>query len=130
MATHRTYLTILFVLHLLVNLTHGYSHTITQVELTTFQTTYVALIIFALPAYALFLLFRGRVKQGAALFALSMIAGFLFGYGFHFIFDTPDLHSNVVGPGAGGFFHSALWLAVIQFTSFFYSIYVWQTQSQ
>ena len=99
----------------------------TNVEPTLFQTVYIILVIFLLPAYGLFLIFRERLKKGAAVFAFSMLAGFLFGYGFHFIFDTPDLYSNVSGHGSHGFFHSAVLLAVIQFSGFFYSFYVWRS---
>ena len=126
---YRYYFTVIFGLHFLINLYHGYSHGITNVNLTLFQTVYVGLVIFLFPAYGLFLIFREKLKKGAAVFAFSMLAGFSFGYGFHFIFDTPDLYLNVSGHGAHGFFHSAVLLAVIQFSGFFYGFCVWRSQS-
>ncbi len=125
---YRYYFTVIFGLHLLINFYHGYSHGMTNVNLTLFQTVYVGLVIFLLPAYGLFLIFREKLKKGAAVFAFSMLAGFSFGYGFHFIFDTPDLYLNVSGHGAHGFFHSAVLLAVIQFSGFFYGFCVWRSQ--
>ena len=126
---YRYYFTVILGLHFLINLYHGYSHGITNVNLTLFQTVYVGLVIFLFPAYGLFLIFREKLKKGAAVFAFSMLAGFSFGYGFHFIFDTPDLYLNVSGHGAHGFFHSAVLLAVIQFSGFFYDFCVWRSQS-
>ena len=49
-----------------------------------------------------------------------MVASFAFGYLLHFVIDTPDLHSNVVG--AGVFFHSALSLALIELVGFAYGL--------
>ena len=53
-----------------------------------------------------------------------MLASFAFGYLFHFVVDTADLHSNVVGEHSGLFFHSALSLALIEFAGFVYGLSV------
>ncbi|WP_428115234.1 hypothetical protein [Candidatus Poriferisodalis sp.] len=71
-----------------------------------------------MPLAAVWLAFRRSVRLGAALFAASMYASFVFGYLLHFVIDSPDLHSNVVGDGAGVFFHTALSLALIEFVGF------------
>ena len=51
-----------------------------------------------------------------------MYASFVFGYLLHFVIDSPDLHSNVVGDGAGVFFHTALNLALIEFVGFAFGL--------
>ena len=61
---------------------------------------------------------RGSLRLGAALLAASMVASFAFGYLLHFVFDTPDLHTNVVGDHSGIFFHSALNLAMVELVGF------------
>ena len=53
---------------------------------------------------------------------LAVVASFAFGYLLHFVIDTPDLHSNVVGEHAGVFFHSALSLALIELVGFAYGL--------
>ena len=62
------------------------------------------------------------VRFGAGLFAASMTAAFLFGYLLHFVIDSPDLHSNVVGDHESVFFHSALSLALIELVGFAYGL--------
>jgi len=61
----------------------------------------------------------------AGLFSLSMFAAFLFGYSFHFVIDSPDSYSNVVGEYASVFFHSALNLAILEFVGFVFGAYIW-----
>ena len=51
-----------------------------------------------------------------------MAAAFLFGYLAHFVIDSLDLHSNVVGEHADFFFHSALSLAIIEFAGFAFGV--------
>jgi len=68
------------------------------------------------------LAFRRSLRLGAALFAASMYASFVFGYLLHFVIDSPDLHSNVTGDRAGVFFHTALNLAIIEFVGFAFGL--------
>ena len=105
-------------LHLGVGLTHTYSHAAADVPIPVVQQVYIVVVVTLLPLAAVWLAFRRSVRLGAALFAASMYGSFVFGYLLHFVLDTPDLHSNVVGDGAGVFFHTALSLALIEFVGF------------
>ncbi len=105
-------------LHLGIGLTHTYGHAAADVPIPAAQLAYIVVVVTLLPLTAVWLAFRRSVRLGAALFAASMYASFVFGYLLHFVLDTPDLHSNVVGDGAGVFFHTALSLALIEFVGF------------
>ena len=105
-------------LHLGVGLTHTYSHAAADVPIPAAQLAYIVVVVTLMPLVAVWLAFRRSLRLGAALFAASMYASFVFGYLLHFVLDTPDLHSNVTGDGAGVFFHTALSLALIQFVGF------------
>ena len=106
------------VLHLGVGLTHTYGHAAADVPIPAVQQAYIVIVVTLMPLAAVWLAFRRSVRLGAALFAASMYAAFVFGYLLHFVIDTPDLHSNVVGDSAGVFFHTALSLALIEFVGF------------
>ena len=105
-------------LHLGVGLTHTYGHAAADVPIPAAQQAYIGVVVTLLPLAAVWLAFRRSVRLGAALFAASMYASFVFGYLLHFVIDSPDLHSNVVGDSAGVFFHTALSLALIEFVGF------------
>ena len=112
-------------LHLVSQLTHAYSHIAADVPIPAIHQAYIVIVVTLMPLVAVYLSFRGRVRLGAALFAASMCAAFAFGYLLHFVIDTPDLHSNVVGDSAGVFFHSALGLALIEFVGFAVGLVSW-----
>ena len=109
-------------LHLGVGLTHAYSHATADVPIPAVQQVYIAVVVTLLPLAAVWLAFRRSLRLGAVLFAASMYASFVFGYLLHFVIDSPDLHSNVVGDSAGVFFHTALNLALIEFVGFAFGL--------
>ena len=59
-----------------------------------------------------------------------MVAAFIFGYLLHFVIDSPDLHSNVIGEHKSVFFNSALNLALIEFVGFVFGAYVFARWSR
>lgn len=103
-------------LHLVAQIAHGYSHNAANVDLTLSQLVFVVLVITILPWLAVVVAWKRNVTSGASLFALSMAASFLFGYIGHFVLDSPDLYSNVFGQYSGTFFHTALVLALLEFS--------------
>ena len=109
-------------LHLGVGLTHTYSHMAADVPIPAAQQVYIAIVVTLLPLAAVWLALRRSLRLGAALFAASMYASFVFGYLLHFVIDSPDLHSNVTGDSAGVFFHTALNLALIEFVGFAFGL--------
>ncbi len=114
----RVTLAVLALVHLVVQLTHGWSHIETDVSLSAMQQVFIYVVATFMPLAAVYVALRKDVRLGAGLFAVSMAAAFLFGYLAHFVIDSPDLHSNVVGDYADVFFHSALSLAIIEFAGF------------
>lgn len=115
-------LAVLALLHLVVQLTHGWSHIEADVSNSAMQQVFIYVVATFMPLAAVFVALRKSVQLGAALFAVSMAAAFLFGYLLHFVIDSPDLHSNVVGEHQDTFFHSALSLAIIEFVGFAFGL--------
>ena len=111
-------LLVLALVHLVAQLTHGYSHLAADVGLSAMQQVFIYVVATFMPLAAVYVALRKDVRLGAGLFAVSMAAAFFFGYLAHFFIESPDLHSNVVGDYAALFFHSALSLAIIEFVGF------------
>ncbi|MDE0653251.1 MAG: hypothetical protein OXI26_06335 [bacterium] len=110
--------------HLAAQLAHGSSHLAADVPITAAQLAYVIVVVTVLPLLAVAVAFWKDQRSGARLFAAAMAASFVFGYLFHFVLDTADLHSNVVGEHSDQFFHSALSLALIEFAGLVYGLAV------
>ena len=113
--SERLALLLIALAHLAAQVTHGSSHIAAEVPITAAQFAFIIAVVTLLPLLAVAVAFQRDVRSGAELFAASMLASFAFGYLFHFVVDTADLHSNVVGEHSGLFFHSALSLALIEF---------------
>ncbi|WP_423917840.1 hypothetical protein [Candidatus Poriferisodalis sp.] len=109
-------------LHLGVGLTHTYSHAAADVPIPAVHQVYIVIVVTLMPLAAVWLAFRRSLRLGVALFAASMYASFVFGYLMHFVLDSPDLHSNIVGDSAGVFFHTALSLALVEFVGFAFGL--------
>lgn len=116
--------------HLVVQVAHGYSHIVAGVQNTPLQLIFVLLVVTIAPLVAVYIAWKGNIRKGAGLFALSMVAAFLFGYFLHFVIDSPDSHSNVIGEHKNLFFHSALNLALFEFVGFVFGAYVFTRSSR
>jgi hypothetical protein len=112
-------------LHVTVQVTHGYSHVVEGIQNTPLQLVFILPVITIAPLFAVYIAWEINLRKGAALFALSMLAAFLFGYSLHFVIDSPDFHSNVIGEYASVFFYSALNLAILEFVGFVFGAYIW-----
>ena len=110
------------VVHLAVQASHAYSHILADVPNTALQQGFILVVVTFGPLAAALIALRRNLRLGAGLFAASMVASFAFGYLLHFVMDTPDLYSNVVGEHAGIFFHSAVSLALIELVGFVYGL--------
>ena len=110
------------VVHLAVQATHAYGHSVAEVPNTALQQAFIVVVVTLGPLVAVLVAWRRTLRLGAGLFAASMVAAFLFGYLLHFVIDSPDLHSNVAGDHEAVFFHSALSLALIEFVGFAYGL--------
>ncbi len=108
------------VVHLAAQAAHVYGHWVADVPITASQLVFSLVVVTLGPLAAWPVAWRWSPRLGGGLFAASMVAAFGFGCLLHFVIDSPDLHSNVVGEDAGVFFHSALHLAIIEFAGFGY----------
>jgi len=90
--------TITVLAHLGVSIVHGYAHSQLGVGLTTWQNSYVLLVITVAPLVALALVWTGRVRIGFILLALAMVGSFIFGGYYHYIAISPD-HVSHLPPG-------------------------------
>jgi hypothetical protein len=76
-------------LHLLVNIAHGAAHTNLHIEMNTWQSVYILLVILVLPLVAAVLLWR-RSRLGLPLLLASMLGSLIFGAYYHFIAAGAD----------------------------------------
>jgi len=117
-------------LHLIVQVTHGYSHSVAGVENTSLQLVFILIVVTVAPLAAAYISWTGNIRTGAGLLAVSMVVAFFFGYFFHFVIKSPDLHSNITGEHAGIFFHSALILAIVEFGGFVIGTFIFALGSR
>jgi hypothetical protein len=94
--------------HAAVTAIHGAAHARLQVELTTWEKTFVAVVIVAAPLAALAIWKAGRRASGGALLAVAMSASLIFGVWNHFLI----LGADHVGHLPGG-----AWRPIFQVTA-------------
>lgn len=127
----RPFVALAFVLvHVVISTIHGRAHQGAMVMLTTFGYLYVAVVITLAPLVAAALLFTRKKRMGALLFALSMLGSFLFGFWYHFLSETSDNVTRVVGPWHSVFFWTAIALAVIELAAALVGFRLFQTASK
>jgi hypothetical protein len=78
------------VIHFAINVAHGIAHTHLAIGLNLFQNVFVAVVIVVAPLYAAYLIWKGNMRTGGALMALSMAGALAFGVYYHFILPGPD----------------------------------------
>jgi hypothetical protein len=98
--------------HLVLALAHGLPHEVAPVPLATWQTAFVAVVVFAGPPVGLWFAWRGYGLLGGGLLAATGAASFLFGTYFHFVSDTADNVARVDGAWGGPFLVTAVLLSV------------------
>lgn len=98
---------ILVALHFILSTVHGAAHLDLHIDLNTWQTVYVLVVITALPLVSGFLLWR-RARSGFLLLLFSMLGSLFFGGYYHFIAAGAD---NVSSLGSHG------WSAPFQLTA-------------
>jgi hypothetical protein len=94
----RTWVTIVVVAHLIVNVLHGQAHTSLSVGLNTWQNVYVIAVILLAPLLALALCFTRLIRAGLWLLFGSMLGSLIFGLCYHYLIISPD-HVAHLPPG-------------------------------
>jgi hypothetical protein len=85
--------------HLIVNLLHGRAHTDLAVELSAWQSIFVAVVIVVMPLVAAVLLWTRYARFGFLLLIASMSGSLVFGAYYHYIAISPD-HVSHLPPGS------------------------------
>ena len=77
-------------IHFAINLVHGMAHKHLAIGLDLFQKIFVAAVIVVAPLYAAYLIWKGNLRVGGVLLAVSMAGALVFGVYYHFILPGPD----------------------------------------
>jgi len=78
------------VVHLAINIAHAIAHDRLEIGLNAFQKIFVTAVIVVAPLYAAYLIWKGDLRIGGALLAISMAGALVFGFYYHFILPGPD----------------------------------------
>jgi hypothetical protein len=105
---------------------HGMAHDELGVGLSSWQWTYVYIVIAAAPIVALVLYWTRYAAAGALLLGVSMLAGMLFGVYYHFIAVSPDNVAHLPeGHGQHFFIATAIALVPIELVATAYGFWSW-----
>ena len=101
--------------HFAVVMLHGAAHTQLKVELATWQTAFVLMVIVVAPLLAAILIWTRFSRFGFGLLSLAMGGALVFGVYFHYLTISPD-HVSHLPPGdaQGTFRLTALLLAITE----------------
>jgi amino acid permease len=118
----------LVVLHFILSVIHGVAHRDLAVALDNFQRTFVAIVIIAAPVVAAYLLWKGQLRAGSMLLALSMLASLAFGVYYHFLAPGPDnvdYPRDYASKHHGLFVQTAIELTVCEVTTAIAALRIW-----
>jgi hypothetical protein len=105
--------TIAVLAHLLVSFFHGSAHTALGVNLSAWQTAYVAIVIMVAPLVALALIWTKRRRLGLLVLIASMAGSLIFGAYFHYVAISPDHVSHLPPGDAQGLFRLTALLLIV-----------------
>jgi hypothetical protein len=109
----RSLATFAVLVHLMVVLLHGRAHTELAVELSAWQTSFVAVVIVVTPLVAAVLLWTRHARLGFLLLIVSMSGSLVFGVYYHYIAISPDHVSHLPPGSAQGMFRKTALLLVV-----------------
>jgi amino acid permease len=81
---------LMILLHAIIATVHGLAHTRLGINLNTFQSTYVLLVIMLAPIMAAVLLSTRHQRLGFAILVLSLAGSLVFGVYWHYLAESPD----------------------------------------
>ncbi|HSB08569.1 MAG TPA: hypothetical protein VLM38_03585 [Blastocatellia bacterium] len=94
----RALVTLTVLAHFVIVVLHGRAHTKLGIELSTWQTGYVVLVIVLMPLAAAMLVWTRHARLGLVLLAVSMAGSLVFGVYFHYLAVSMD-HVSHLPPG-------------------------------
>ena len=107
--------TLIVLLHLVVLVAHSKAHVQLQIGASSWQTVFIAIVIFIGPLLAAAFLWTRSQTAGIVILALTMAGSLIFGVAYHFFVPGSDnaleLHS---GHWESVFRMTATWLAVVE----------------
>lgn len=107
--------TLVVLVHLVVNVLHGRAHTELGVGLSNWQQAYVLLVILLAPLVALLLTWTRYARTGLWLLLLSMLGALIFGAAYHYVIISNDHVAHLPPGDARGMFQvTALLLLVTE----------------
>lgn len=109
----RTWVTIVVLAHLIVNLLHGQAHTKLGVGLSAWQQGYVIVVILLAPLIALALSFTRYIRAGLWLLLASMLGALIFGACYHYFIISPDHVAHLPAGDAQGLFRMTALLLLV-----------------
>ena len=102
--------TVFVAVHALVNAAHAIAHWELGIQMSTWQETFIVVVIGLSPLVGVALLWTANAPLGAALLTASMAAACLFGVYYHYVAISPD-HVEHLPPGdAQGLFRTSAFL--------------------
>jgi hypothetical protein len=116
--------TLIVLLHLAATLVHGRAHSELGIGTSPWQSTFVALVIFAGPLIAMTLLWTRLRVTGIFLLAVTMVGSLVFGVSYHFLIHGSDNAMELSTSRWGSVFGtSATMLALIESGGFAWSVW-------
>jgi magnesium-transporting ATPase (P-type) len=123
--------TVLIVLRQLIATLHGQAHDRLAVELSSWQQTFVMIVIVAAPIVALVLYWTPWARWGALILWTSMLAGMLFGIYFHFVAVSNDHVSHLPeGDAQSLFVATAILLVPAELAAAAFGFWSWRKLRQ
>ena len=90
--------TLIVLVHIAALSGHGSSHVHLTIGVDTWQSMFIAIVIFAAPLFAMILLWMRFKRAGVYLLGVSMVGSLIFAVYYHFVVAGAD---NAFGMGLG-----------------------------
>ena len=99
--------------HLVVSIVHGNSHERLSVGLSTWQNTFVLIVVVLAPLIAMVFIWTRYARAGLVVLVISMAASLIFGVVYHYVVISPDHVSHLPPGDAQGLFRTTALLLVV-----------------
>jgi hypothetical protein len=112
-AMNRWTITVIVLLHAVVSVLHGNAHTSLGVGLSSWQQTYVLLVIVIAPFVAGVLAWTRWMRLALLVLLFSMAGSLIFGACYHYLIVSPDNVAHLPAGEARGMFRSTAMLLFV-----------------